>query len=114
MSTVIANHDLSATTPVQVVFPVPLPQLVRESLLQISVPDFQVHLDFPLKYFTQETESGKIIAVAIVDEDISLVLALTGKLIEGGAKFQSEETSLEIEVATDHAQAYFVASTLWA
>jgi hypothetical protein len=114
MNTAIVSHDFSATIPVQAVFSVPLPQLVRESLLQISVPDFQLCLDFPLKHFKQEMGSGKITAAATVDEDLSLVLALTGKLIEGEATFRSEKTSLEIEITTDHAQAYFVASTLWA
>jgi len=120
MSTVITSQYSSATATVLAgILPFPPPQPVSEVSLQIVVPDFHLRLGFPLKYLdlvdlTLDIQSGKVIFTTAVEEDVSLVFTLTGELIEGGAKFRSQEASLNIELAAERAQANFVASTLWA
>lgn len=115
MSALVATERYSINAPVSAeALPVPLPQLARQISLLMNFPDFNFQLAAPIIDFGSLSKDGKVNARVAIDEDVFLILSLTGKLIEGGNKFQTEQIFLSTELVEGRPRIHFVASTLWA
>jgi len=113
MSTLVQTTDASITAPVLAgTFPVPLPNIQPRGSLIITVPDFHCKFSASLTDITDIIDSTTVIVRAILDKHVNLTLTLTGRLAEGGAVFQVNQTSVQIKPAEELARADFVALTL--
>jgi hypothetical protein len=116
MNTIIANPDSSAIASVVAgIIPIPQTQAeLEEAALQIEVPAFDLRLTAPLLDVEPLFESGRASIRVLIDEQVTALITLKGKLIENGRKFQTEEVGWRIELEERNTRAEFVASTLQA
>lgn len=113
MSTAVASREIS--TAAEVIaggLTVPVPQIANFVLIHVAIPDFQIHLDMPLEDVISNISAGALLLRATVDEDVTAILTVAGRLIED--RFQVEEVYFNTEAPLESARASFVASTLHA
>lgn len=92
----------------------PLPEQNLPSLLQISVPDFDIRIDSPIIKFSPEVERGELAIRVAFDKDVIGIVTLTGKLIEEGEKFLPEQVFLRSVLEESNPRANFINSTIGA
>jgi len=80
--------------------------------LQIAVPDFQLQLKLALKDRTTDGAFGRVVFEAIVDQQVTAIIAITGKLNSAEDEVQMEHVSISMERARETARADFVYSSL--
>lgn len=116
MSTILATHYPASIIPALAgVPPFSLAQPVAAATLRISVSDFNLNWTAPLVCSESTIESEQAFLKFALDEGVSLVLQLTGSLIDDGTRFQPEQGQIgtEQENACD-VRAQLVGSTLMA
>jgi hypothetical protein len=114
MSTILATHYPASIIPALAgVPPFSLAQPVAAATLRITVSDFNLRWTAPLVRSESTIESEKAVLKFALDEGVSLVLRLTGRLIDDETRFQPERGQIETEQenACD-VRAQFVGSTL--
>src|SRR5258708_4284028 len=98
MSTTLATHYPASIIPVLAgVSPLSLAQPVAAATLHITVSDFNLEWKAPLVRSDSSIESEKAVLKFSLDEGVSLVLRLTGRLIEDETRFQPEQGQIETE-----------------
>lgn len=114
LSTTLASEHLTIPTPVLVVMPpLPLVRPVDEATLHVKVKDFDFSLAAPLITSESTVEPEKAVLKFALDDGVSLVLRLTGRLIEEGTRFQPELGQMETEQLNEcGVRAQFVGSSL--
>jgi hypothetical protein len=93
-------------------FNVPLSESVTEASLEIMVPEVNYRLGVTLMEITFVTDASSLIAQTVIDGDVEMALAFSGKRIENGAVFQVQQASVQIRPLEDRARAEFMESTL--
>lgn len=114
MSTTLATHYPAWIIPALAgVPPLSLAKPVGAATLHITVSDFGLHWTAPLVRSESAIEAEKAVLKFALEEGVSLVLQLTGRLIEDETRFQPEQGEIATtqEIACD-VRAQFVGSTL--
>jgi hypothetical protein len=85
---------------------------VTEASLEIMIPEMNYCLSVPLMEIAPVSDAPKLIAQTVIDGNVQITLAFSGKLIENGEVLQVEQTSVQVKPLEETARAEFVASTL--
>ncbi|MGB8509702.1 MAG: hypothetical protein WCD76_15050, partial [Pyrinomonadaceae bacterium] len=81
MSTVVLeSHSLTTDNILSGWFPFPLPQVQTDLFLYFDIPAFQLQLRIPLADIASHMESGEVVFKATIDDNILLIITITGQL----------------------------------
>jgi hypothetical protein len=113
LSTAVLHNQFVATADViSGVLGTSLPPSLADLSLQIVIPDFAGVLELPLTDIGGGMASGKVLLKASIDVDSTIVLLLTGELVEQDDKFHVRQVNLNTETTTKKAQTDFVLTTI--
>jgi hypothetical protein len=85
---------------------------VTEASLEITIPEMNYCLSVPLMEIAPVSDAPKLIAQTVIDGDVQMALAFSGRRIENGTVFQVQQASVQIRPLEELARAEFIESTL--
>ena len=113
MSAAVLHNQFAATADVvSGILGTMVPSSLADLSVQIVIPDFAGVLELPLTGIDGTMLSGRVLLKASVDADSTMVLTLSGELLDQDAKFHVREVNLNTETTTKKAQTDFVLTTI--